>query len=104
MISYLKNTGSISFTVTILPEGKELPGGDQGEIWFWARPEGVRTALSINSTFHLELAIDHSYLKELLYYSISGTGYHRQMCFALPHDSAFIDLPRKLDYTSSSWD
>lgn len=42
MVSYLHNTGSISFTMTEMPNGTELPGAEKCDIWFWARPEGVR--------------------------------------------------------------
>ena len=87
MISYLKNTGSISFTVTILPEGKELPGGDNGDIWFWARPEGVSTALSINSTCHLQPATEHSCLIELLQHLVqtpNSTGTFALLCLMIP--------------------
>ena len=41
MISYLHSQGLISFSMTNLPEGKELPGVAEGQIWFWARPTEV---------------------------------------------------------------
>lgn len=39
--SYLHAKGLITVTVAQLSEGKELPGGDQGLVWFWARPTEV---------------------------------------------------------------
>lgn len=42
MISYLHGKGLITFSITQLPEGKELPGAAKGHIWFWARPTEVR--------------------------------------------------------------
>lgn len=41
MVSYLHSKGLVTFTITQLPEGKELPGGSNGNIWFWARPTQV---------------------------------------------------------------
>jgi len=41
MVSYLHSKGLISFSMTQLPEGKELAGGAEGAIWFWARPTEV---------------------------------------------------------------
>ena len=41
MVSYLHSKGLVSFSMTQLPEGKELPGGSEGQIWFWARPTAV---------------------------------------------------------------
>ena len=42
MVSYLHSKGLISFSMTHLPEGKELQGAAEGQIWFWARPTAVR--------------------------------------------------------------
>lgn len=41
MVSYLHSKGLVSFSMTQLPEGKELPGAEKGHIWFWARPTEV---------------------------------------------------------------
>ena len=41
MVSYLHSKGLISFSMTQLPQGKELPGAAEGQIWFWARPTEV---------------------------------------------------------------
>ena len=45
MYSYLHSKGLITFSITQLPEGKELPGAGTGQIWFWARPTEVTCAI-----------------------------------------------------------
>ncbi len=36
--TFLHNRGRVTLSVSQLPGGKELPGSDKGQVWFWARP------------------------------------------------------------------
>lgn len=36
--TFLHNPGRVTLSVSQLPAGKELPGSDKGQVWFWARP------------------------------------------------------------------
>lgn len=36
--TFLHNTGRVTLSVSQMPAGKELPGSDKGQVWFWARP------------------------------------------------------------------
>ncbi len=36
--TFLHNTGRVTLSVSQTPAGKELPGSDKGQVWFWARP------------------------------------------------------------------
>ena len=36
--TFLHNRGRVTLSVSQMPAGKELPGADKGQVWFWARP------------------------------------------------------------------
>ena len=36
--TYLHNKGRITLSISQTAAGKELPGADKGQVWFWARP------------------------------------------------------------------
>lgn len=40
--TFLHNKGRITLSVNQTAPGKELPGADKGQVWFWARPLHVR--------------------------------------------------------------
>ncbi|DBB09234.1 TPA: hypothetical protein ACH3X3_007818 [Trebouxia sp. C0006] len=42
--TFLHNRGRVTLSVSQLPGGKELPGSDKGQVWFWARPLQVDAA------------------------------------------------------------
>ncbi|DBA97431.1 hypothetical protein WJX77_010396 [Trebouxia sp. C0004] len=42
--TFLHNRGRMTLSVSQLPGGKELPGSDKGQVWFWARPLQVEAA------------------------------------------------------------
>ncbi|KAA6428100.1 MAG: hypothetical protein FRX49_02761, partial [Trebouxia sp. A1-2] len=42
--TFLHNRGRVTLSVSQLPGGKELPGSDKGQVWFWARPLQVNAA------------------------------------------------------------
>ena len=49
--SFLHMSGMITLSITQLPPDQELPGGPEGRIWFWARPQGVRRLYSHQPAF-----------------------------------------------------
>jgi hypothetical protein len=44
--TYLHGDGLLTLRVARLPEGQELPGADQNQIWFWLRPRQVPASCS----------------------------------------------------------
>lgn len=44
--TYAHGGGLLTITVGRLPLNQALPGGEAGQLWFWARPRGVRPALA----------------------------------------------------------
>ena len=36
--TFLHSKGRVTLSVSQTPAGKELPGSDKGQVWFWARP------------------------------------------------------------------
>lgn len=59
--TFLHGNGRITMSVTRLPSGKELPGADKGQIWFWARPLNVSPLLTQHGCIVLELFVDGSH-------------------------------------------
>ena len=43
--TFLHNRGRVTLSVSQLPAGKELPGADKGQVWFWARPLQVSAVI-----------------------------------------------------------
>lgn len=49
--TFLHSKGRVTLSVSQTPAGKELPGSDKGQVWFWARPLQVNTPTPQNLCF-----------------------------------------------------